>query len=53
MTSTREALQRIATGRRVTKHQLAELERDGHITVADDGAISITESGTTILTERN
>ena len=53
MTTTREALQRVAAGKRVTKHQLVELLRDGHIDIDHDGVITITTTGATILNERN
>ena len=46
-------LRRFAAGKKLQKHQLAELERDGLICTTDDGNHHLTTHGARMLRERN
>ncbi|AIJ33447.1 hypothetical protein [Corynebacterium imitans] len=46
-------LRRLAAGKKLQKHQLAELERDGLICTTDDDQIHLTTHGARMLRERN
>lgn len=46
-----EALKRFATGKKVTKNQLIELERDGLIIHLTDGTTELTWAGTALLAD--
>ena len=51
-THAREALRRLAAGKRITKARLQDLTDNGYITVNDDGHNRITPQGTQLLNEK-